>query len=136
MTNESENKGCCGGAKPEVAAAGCCDTKKSCGTGKCACGKTKCCCKIMCKLVAVAIIAALGWFAWQGQTKIDAVCGVLAAAKAVPAVEAPEADMQPQVDALQEKVVENAEQQNTIEGQYIEHLKATLNAVTQSAGCK
>ena len=138
MTNESENKGCCAVKKPEVAAGGCCDTKKSCGcgAGNCGCGKGKCCGKILCKLIIVAIIAALGWFAWQGQTKADAVCAALVVGANKPAVEAPEADMQAQVDALQDTVVENAEQQKTIEGQYIEHLKSTLDAVAQAAGCK
>lgn len=139
MTNETENKSCCGGAPScgdQKPAGGCGCGMKNCGCAKTGCATSKCCGKIMCKLVILALIGALGWYAWQAQSKLDTVCAALVASKSVPAVAAPSPDMQPQVDALQEQVVENAEAQNTIEGQYIEHLKATQQAVSQAAGCR
>lgn len=139
MTNETENKSCCGGAPvcgDQKPAGGCGCGMKNCGCAKAACGTSKCCGKIMCKVIVIALIAGLGWCAWQGQSKLSAVCGTLAAGQSMPAVAAPSPDMQAQVDALQDKVVENAEAQNTIEGQYIEHMKATQQAIAQAAGCR
>lgn len=149
MTNETE-KSCCGGkpscdTKPaEVkTAGGCCDTKSDCGTKggcgcgtkKCLCGKTSCCCRAMCRILAIVLIAGLAWFGWQAHTKTTAVCLTLAAGDKVPAIPAPEASMQSEVNDLQEKVVETAQEQKSIEGQYIAHLQSTLAAVKNAAGC-
>lgn len=138
MTNETEKNGCCGGKtscddKAEKQAS--CDTKASCGTKKCLCGKTHCCCKIFCRVFAIVLIAGLAWYSWQAQSTITAVCGALAAADKTHAVTAPEESMQAEVDELQDKVVENAQEQNSIEGQYIAHLQATLGTVRGVAGC-
>lgn len=133
-----DNNGCCGGKKscddqkPEKS---CCDSKGSCGTKKCLCGKTHCACKIFCRVFGIVLIAGLAWYSWQAQSALSSVCGALAAADKVPAIAAPEESMQAEVDELQEKVVENAREQNSIEGQYIAHLQAALASVRGAAGC-
>lgn len=138
MTGEND-KGCCGGKTScddkKTEKEGCCDTKGSCGTKKCLCGRTHCCCKIFCKVFAIALIGGLAWYSWQAQSKIVAVCGALAAADKVPAIAAPEKSMQAEVDELQDKIVESAQEQKTIEGQYIAHLQAALASVRGAAGC-
>ncbi|MDY0008813.1 MAG: hypothetical protein RBS08_03830 [Bdellovibrionales bacterium] len=137
MTNETQN-GCCGGNKAAEAKTGaCCDTKGSCGCGNknCGCGKAKCCGKILCRLIALALFAAVSFFAWTAYSKNVAVCVALAKAEKTPAIVAPEADLQQQVDELQDKIVEIAREEKSIEGQFIEHLQGVVLSAHQAGGC-
>ena len=132
-----DNKACCDaktscGDKKEDGASSCGAGKGACGTKKCLCGRTFCCCK---GILVVALIGALGWFGWQSSAKNAAVCAALVAGDRVPAITAPEAALQEQVDELQEIVVEAAREQKSIAGQYIAHLQFTLASVRAAAKC-
>jgi hypothetical protein len=138
MTNETEKNACCAAktaCDDKAEKKSCCDAKAGCGNKKCLCGKTNCACKIFCRVFGIVLIAGLAWYSWQMQSTVNAVCGALSAAEKTHAIAAPEESMQAEVDELQEKVVENAREQNSIEGQYIAHLQAALASVRGVAGC-